>query len=330
MATIIKLSGGPPGAPGTAATVSVGTVTTGAAGSSAAVTNAGTSAAAVFNFTIPRGATGATGETGATGSTGATGAAGAAGADREVKSSSFTAANGSSYSVVASATVTDPSPVEGKGYNVLVRNGDVVIGGSTFSLHGTVVERVFHSGGWANYPYLNAETGASTGGNGVGDAGRLVKFQSSGQISVTAILGVTAITGSGTTSSSGVTGSNSSTGPGVVATGTDGYGVYATSKNGVPLFGEAENGSYHARFGESGNDKSAIERVRGWFVWFFSTFVGRLKTADITANRDWTLPNLSGSVAVCPTYADDSAASAGGLSIGDLYYTGTKFRVRTT
>jgi hypothetical protein len=40
---------------GPAATVSVGTVTTGAAGSSAAVTNVGTSSAAVFNFAIPRG-----------------------------------------------------------------------------------------------------------------------------------------------------------------------------------------------------------------------------------------------------------------------------------
>ena len=43
---------------GAAATVSVGKVTTGAAGSSAAVTNSGTSGAAILNFTIPRGAQG--------------------------------------------------------------------------------------------------------------------------------------------------------------------------------------------------------------------------------------------------------------------------------
>lgn len=49
------------GSNGAAATVAVGTVTTGAAGSSAAVTNVGTSAAAVFNITIPRGDTGANG-----------------------------------------------------------------------------------------------------------------------------------------------------------------------------------------------------------------------------------------------------------------------------
>lgn len=46
------------GPQGAAATVSVGKVTTGAAGSGAAVTNSGTSGAAILNFTIPRGAQG--------------------------------------------------------------------------------------------------------------------------------------------------------------------------------------------------------------------------------------------------------------------------------
>lgn len=64
---------GPKGADGTAATVSVGTVTTGEPGTDAAVTNAGTSAAAVLNFTIPRGEKGETGATGATGQKGADG-----------------------------------------------------------------------------------------------------------------------------------------------------------------------------------------------------------------------------------------------------------------
>jgi hypothetical protein len=56
---------GDPGDAGAAATVAAGTTTTGAAGSSATVTNAGTSSAAVFNFTIPRGDVGATGDPGA-------------------------------------------------------------------------------------------------------------------------------------------------------------------------------------------------------------------------------------------------------------------------
>jgi hypothetical protein len=56
------------GSAGAAATVAVGSVTTGAAGSSASVTNAGSSSAAVFNFTIPAGATGPQGPAGPAGS----------------------------------------------------------------------------------------------------------------------------------------------------------------------------------------------------------------------------------------------------------------------
>lgn len=47
--------------------VTVGTTTTGAAGSNASVTNSGTATAPVLNFTIPQGAKGDTGATGATG-----------------------------------------------------------------------------------------------------------------------------------------------------------------------------------------------------------------------------------------------------------------------
>jgi hypothetical protein len=61
---------GATGATGTAATLAVGSTTTGSAGSSASVTNSGTSAAAVLDFTIPRGDTGAAGAAGATGPAG--------------------------------------------------------------------------------------------------------------------------------------------------------------------------------------------------------------------------------------------------------------------
>jgi hypothetical protein len=67
---------GPSGAAGAAATITVGTVTTGAPGTSASVVNAGTSSAAVLNFTIPAGAAGATGPQGATGPAGTTSWAG--------------------------------------------------------------------------------------------------------------------------------------------------------------------------------------------------------------------------------------------------------------
>jgi hypothetical protein len=52
---------GPAGASGSAATLTLGTVTTGAAGTQAEVTNAGTISAAVLNFTIPQGAIGPAG-----------------------------------------------------------------------------------------------------------------------------------------------------------------------------------------------------------------------------------------------------------------------------
>lgn len=69
---------GATGPTGSAATVAIGTTTTGSIGSQAIVTNSGTSSAAVFNFTIPPGATGATGATGNTGTAGSTGAQGTA------------------------------------------------------------------------------------------------------------------------------------------------------------------------------------------------------------------------------------------------------------
>ena len=57
---------GPAGTAGEAATVTVGTTTTGDAGTNASVTNTGTAQNAILNFTIPRGETGATGPQGTT------------------------------------------------------------------------------------------------------------------------------------------------------------------------------------------------------------------------------------------------------------------------
>ena len=55
---------GPKGDPGAAATVTVGTTQTGEAGSEATVQNAGTTSAAVLNFTIPKGEKGDAGAAG--------------------------------------------------------------------------------------------------------------------------------------------------------------------------------------------------------------------------------------------------------------------------
>lgn len=70
VATIIAASG---------STIAVGTTTTGAAGSSANVTNSGTGTNVVLNFTIPAGATGAAGPTGPQGLQGVAGPTGPAG-----------------------------------------------------------------------------------------------------------------------------------------------------------------------------------------------------------------------------------------------------------
>ena len=89
----------------------------------------------------------------------------------QVKSSSFTAANGETYHVVASATVTDPSPVEGKGYTVFVRNGTATAGGTAHATAGTVIIRTFHAGSWANNVYQDkATTDASYDPAGSADA----------------------------------------------------------------------------------------------------------------------------------------------------------------
>ena len=72
---------GPAGADGSAATIRIGEVTTGAAGSQASVTNEGTENAAILNFSIPQGAAGTPGTAGQDGEDGADGTPGAAGAD---------------------------------------------------------------------------------------------------------------------------------------------------------------------------------------------------------------------------------------------------------
>lgn len=75
----LPYSSGPTGPTGPTPTVAVGTTTTSVAGANATVVNSGTSTAAVFNFTIPRGSTGPTGPIGETGPTGPIGDTGPTG-----------------------------------------------------------------------------------------------------------------------------------------------------------------------------------------------------------------------------------------------------------
>ena len=87
------------------ASVTIGTTTTLAPGSSATVTNVGSSQNAIFNFGIPQGATGATGATGPAGPTGPAGATGPAGtAATVVVGLTNTGAPGTYASVINSGT----------------------------------------------------------------------------------------------------------------------------------------------------------------------------------------------------------------------------------
>ena len=108
---------GPTGAAGAAATVTVGTVTTAQPGTQATVTNTGTPAAAVLDFTIPQGATGAAGAAGATGATGATGPTGAANGLNAYGGLYTTAAPSLSLSTTAQqVTLGDTMPEKGVTY----------------------------------------------------------------------------------------------------------------------------------------------------------------------------------------------------------------------
>lgn len=70
-----------------------------------------------------------------------------------VVTGNITAANDTSYVQTASATFSDPTPAEGKGYTVFVRNGTATIGGVTYAA-GCLVYRFYHSGAWANTTYF--------------------------------------------------------------------------------------------------------------------------------------------------------------------------------
>jgi len=70
-----------------------------------------------------------------------------------VVSTNQIAVNDASYTVVANSIFTDPTPVEGKGYRVFVRNGTATINSVGYTV-GTSIFRVFHSGSWISYVSL--------------------------------------------------------------------------------------------------------------------------------------------------------------------------------
>lgn len=119
--TAVVVSGvGIQGGQGEAGTVDVGTVTTGAAGSSASVTNVGNQYSAILDFVIPRGDTGATGPQGPQGQQGATGTA-----------ATITVGSVSSSAPGGSATVTNSGTSSAAVLDFVLPRGDTGPQGST-------------------------------------------------------------------------------------------------------------------------------------------------------------------------------------------------------
>ena len=121
---------GQDGADGVAATIAIGTVTTGEPGTQAQVVNAGTANAAEFNFVIPRGDKGETGATGEQGPAGADGAPGAAATINGVNALTLNATgglsgsqSGSTYTLDGSAFVQKTANLSGTDYTAIRARG---------------------------------------------------------------------------------------------------------------------------------------------------------------------------------------------------------------
>ena len=113
---------GPAGTAGEAATITVGTTTTGDAGTNASVTNTGTAQNAVLNFTIPRGETGATGPQGPQGETGAVGPQGPAGTAGEA--ATVTVGTTTTGDAGTNASVTNTGTAQNAVLNFTIPRGE--------------------------------------------------------------------------------------------------------------------------------------------------------------------------------------------------------------
>lgn len=140
---------GPQGATGAAATIKVGTVSTGNPGTDATVVNAGTANAAVFNFTIPRGATGAIGPQGPAGAKGATGDRGPAGLQGPAGDRG---PQGPTGPVGPKGAAGDRGPAGANGTSAAWHSGTAVTGTSTSAIAVAV------SGSKVGDMYLNTST----------------------------------------------------------------------------------------------------------------------------------------------------------------------------
>jgi hypothetical protein len=103
---------------------------------------------------------------GGTGANTASGARENLGAQQKpiVVEASLTAELDKVYHNIATATYTDPAgaPQAGRGFTVVVRAGTATLGTDSFSVEGTVIRRIWHSGAWANQVDLGAVAATET------------------------------------------------------------------------------------------------------------------------------------------------------------------------
>jgi len=115
-------------------------------------------------------------------------------------------------------------------------------------------------------------------------------------------------------------GLNPTSGRSITANGGDGTGIYVSATSGTGLLIEVDTGIALDVTSNTGNDIATfrdelnnglnIENPRGWITWVYEPgdiYLGRLQTADITANRDWTLPDRTGNIALTEDYTAGTA-----------------------
>lgn len=198
---------------------------------------------------------------------------------------------------------------------------------------------------------LTSDIVSSTGGNGAADAGKLVQFNTDGGVSFTSDTGDTiyALSVGGAaalhaigTSGIGVRGESTDS-EAVFGDSTEGIGVRGYTTSGIGVQATSVNGELHARFGDTGDNVSFVDRVNGAFGWIRGSFTGKIQVADtLTANRTYTLPNASGTVALinpssgtqtfsgAQTFTNSAIGTGTGVAISGTATSGTILAVSGT
>lgn len=100
-----------------------------------------------------------------------------------------------------------------------------------------------------------------------------------------------------------------------------GYGVESYTATGTAIVGAATgagtggifvsaSGTYHAIFGDTGSNRAFVARVDGAFGWHRGSYTGRIiAAASLAADRTWTLPDASGTIALTTTAPAAHASS---------------------